>query len=271
VVKIALLRENGAEMGSRFSNAEAYEYLMGRWSRVLAESFLDFAGINDGERVLDVGCGTGALAASAAARTLRSEIVGIDPVAPFLDYARRRTPDPRVRFDLGDALNIPYRTGSFDRCLSLLVIMFIRDARRAVSEMRRVTRPGGSVAVCVWDKVGMEMNSIFSRAVVELDPAAAQRVQVQGYSEGMLASLWVAHGFSKVEEDALVIPMEFKSFDDFWLPHLGGQGPWASYLSGLSSGALSALQTRLRDKLLAGGSDGPLTLTAKALAVRGVC
>jgi len=258
-------------MDNRFSNAEAYEYLMGRWSSVLAESFLDFAGINDGERVLDVGCGTGALAASAAARTQRSEIVGIDPVAPFLDYARRRTLDPRVRFDLGDALSLPYPTGSFDRCLSLLVIMFIRDPGRAVSEMRRVTRPGGSVAVCVWDKVGMEMNSVFARTVAELDPAGAQRADVQGYSEGMLASLWVAHGFSHVEEDALVIPMEFKSFDDFWLPHLGGQGPWASYLSGLSSGALSALRTRLREKLLGGGSDGPFTLTARALAVRGVC
>jgi SAM-dependent methyltransferase len=258
-------------MDSRFSNAEAYEYLMGRWSRVLAEKFLDFVGLRDGERVLDVGCGTGALAASAAARTLRSEIVGIDPIAPFLDYARRRIPDARVRFDLGDALNLPYAPGSFDQCLSLLVIMFIGDAGRAVSEMRRVTRPGGSVAVCVWDKVGMEMNSVFARTIVELDPAAAQRADVQGYSEGMLASLWVAHGFLHAKEDALVIPMEFKSFDDFWLPHLGGQGPWASYISGLSSGALSALQTRLREKLLGGRSDGPFTLTAKALAVRGIC
>ena len=243
---------------------------MGRWSGVLAEKFLDFVGINDGERVLDVGCGTGALAASAAARTLRSEIAGIDPVAPFLDYARRRIPDARVRFDPGDALNLPYPAGSFDKCLSLLVIMFIRDAGRAVSEMRRVTRPGGAVAACVWDKAGMEMNTIFGRTVVALDPAAAQRVQVQGYSEGMLASLWAAHGFSKVEEGVLIIPMEFKSFDDFWLPHLGGQGPWASYLSGLSSGALTALQDRLREKLLAGRSDGPFTLTAKALAVRGI-
>lgn len=243
---------------------------MGRWSSVLAESFLDFAGLDDGERVLDVGCGTGALTASVAARTLRSEIVGIDPVAPFLDHARLRVPDSRVTFDPGDALNLPYPEGSFDRCLSLLVIMFIRDAGRAVSEMRRVTRPGGTVAVCVWDKSGMEMNSIFGRTVVELDPAAARQVDVQAYSQGMLASLWVEHGFSQVKEDALVIPMEFKSFDDFWQPHLGGQGPWARYLSGLSSGALSVLQARLREKLLAGRPDGPFTLKAKALAVRGI-
>jgi SAM-dependent methyltransferase len=176
-----------------------------------------------------------------------------------------------MQFDVGDALNLPYSTASFDKCLSLLVIMFIRDARRALSEMRRVTRPGGSVAVCVWDKVGMEMNSIFARTIVELDPAAAQRADVQGYSDGMLAAMWIEQGFSHVKEDALVIPLEFKSFDDFWRPHLGGQGPWAAYLSGLSSDALSALQTRLREKLLRGRSDGPFTLTAKALAVRGNC
>jgi SAM-dependent methyltransferase len=257
-------------MDNRFSNADAYEYLMGRWSRVLAEKFLDFAGINDGERVLDVGCGTGALVASLAARTLRSEIVGIDPIAPFLDRARRHIADSRVRFDLGDALTLSYPTASFDRCLSLLVIMFIRDAGRAVDEMRRVTRPGGTVAACVWDKAGMEMNSIFARTVVVLDPAAAQRADVQGYSEGMLASMWVDHGFSDVQEDALVIPLEFKSFDDFWRPHLGGQGPWASYLGGLSADKLSALQSRLREKLLGDGSDGPFTLKAKALAVRGI-
>lgn len=257
-------------MNDRFSNADAYEYLMGRWSRVLAEKFLDFSGIEDGERVLDVGCGTGALIASLAAQTARSKITGIDPVGPFVDYARRDITSSRVKFALGDAVKLPYPSDSFDRCLSLLVIMFIRDCGRAVDEMRRVTRPGGTVAACVWDKAGMEMNSIFARTIVALDPAAAQRADVQGYSEGMLASMWLEHGFSDVHEEPLVIPLEFKSFDDFWLPHLGGQGPWASYLGGLSADKLSALQSRLRERLLDGGSDGPFTLNAKALAVRGI-
>ncbi len=257
-------------MDERFSNAEAYDYYMGRWSRVLAEKFLDFVGIGDGARVLDVGCGTGALAFSLAARTLRSEIVGVDPTAPFIDSARAHAADPRLKFDVGDALTLPYPPASFDACLSLLVMMFIRDAATALREMRRVTRAGGTVAACVWDRDGMEMNSIFWQTAVELDPAARQRRETQNYGSGMLCSLWAQNGFSKVEESALMIPLEFKSFDDFWQPQLGGQGPSASYLSGLSSGAKLALQTRLREKLLGGRSDRPFTLTAKALAVRGI-
>lgn len=258
-------------MDNRFSNAQAYESYMGRWSRVLAEKFLDFAGIPDGGRVLDVGCGTRALARSLAARTVRSEIVGIDPVAPFVDYARAHAAERRIKFDVGDALNIPYPPASFDACLSLLVLMFIRDAGRALSEMGRVTRPGGSVAACVWDKDGMEMNSIFWKTAVDLDPAARQKRETQNYGAGMLSSLWIEHGFSSVKESALMIALDFQSFDDFWQPQLGGQGPSASYLSGLSSGAQLALQTRLREKLLGGRADGPFTLTAKAWAVRGIC
>src|SRR5512142_1187016 len=142
-------------MDNRFSNAQAYEYYMGRWSRVLAEKFLDFVGIRDGERVLDIGCGTGALARSLAARTLRSEIVGVDPIVPFVDYARAHASDPRMQFDVGDALNLSYPATAFDACLSLLVIMFIRDPGSALTEMRRVTRPGGIVAACVWDRDDM--------------------------------------------------------------------------------------------------------------------
>jgi SAM-dependent methyltransferase len=258
-------------MDNRFSNAEAYEYYMGRWSQVLAEKFLDFVGIRDGDRVLDIGCGTGALACSLAARTVRSEIVGIDPIVPFVDYARAHATDSRIRFDVGDALNLPLPPASFDACLSLLVIMFIRDAGSALTEMRRVTRPGGTVAACVWDKDGMEMNSIFWKTAVELDPAARQKRETQNYDAGMLSSLWIEHGFSSVKEDALVIPLDFRSFDDFWQPQLGGQGPSASYLSGLSSDAQLALHARLREKLLSGQGDGPFTLTAKAWAVRGIC
>lgn len=156
-----------------FLNAEAYERYIGRWSQRLAPRFMEFAGVVDGDRVLDVGSGTGSLALAVAAATRRSEVVGIEPSAPFVDYARTRTPDPRVRFEVGDAQSLPYADASFDKSLALLVINLIPDAPRAAAEMRRVTRPGGRMAGCVWDYGGgMTMLRAFWDAVVALDPAA---------------------------------------------------------------------------------------------------
>lgn len=132
-----------------FFNAEAYERLMGRWSRRLAPLLIEFADVREGDRVLDVGSGTGSLALAVNAAH-RSEVVGIDPSAAYVELARTRTADPRVRFDVGDAQVLPYPDASFDKCLALLVINFIPDARKAVAEMRRVTRPGGRVAARLW-------------------------------------------------------------------------------------------------------------------------
>ena len=255
---------------SKFFSAEAYEDYMGRWSRLLAARFIDFVGLRDGERLLDVGCGTGSLALAVAALTSRSEIVGIDPSAPFIEYARLRGKDPRLTFKVGDALSISYPDASFDKCLSLLVIMFIQDVAPAIAEMRRVTRHGGIVAACVWDRSGMEMNSVFWKTAVELDPAAERRRDAQAYSGGQLSSLWAESGFTGIEETALVIPLEFKSFDDFWTPLLGGQGPSASYLLGLPSDRQLALRERLREKVLGAGPERPFKLKAKAWAVHGV-
>src|SRR5215208_852186 len=137
-----------------FRNAEAYERFMGRWSRRLAPLLVRFGGLAAGERVLDVGCGTGSLALSLPGIADVASVTGVDLTPGFVEYASARNGDPRIGFQLGDARDLPFEDNSFDRAFSLLVLHFIPDAERAVAEMRRVVRPGGTVAAAVWDSYG---------------------------------------------------------------------------------------------------------------------
>src|SRR5688572_32454199 len=145
------------------ANAIGYGQLMGRWSVRLAALYADFARVIDGARTLDVGCGTGALVKVIAGMTRTGEIVGIDPGQSFVDFARTQFDDPRVTFRVGDAMQLPFATASFDQTLSLLVMMFIPAPEKAANEMRRVTRPGGTVSACTWRseerRVGKECRS----------------------------------------------------------------------------------------------------------------
>lgn len=252
-----------------FADGEAYDRHTGRFSRLLAGKFIGFAGVEDGERSLDVGCGTGSLIFTMAASTRRSEIFGIDSSASFIEYARSRAKEPRLTFEVGSALSLPYPDASFDRCLSLLVIQFIQDIRRAVSEMRRVTRPGGVVAACVWDRDGDELHLVFWDSAAELDPEVEHLRDTRAYVSGQLSKLWVESGFHGVEEEMFVILPEFKSFDEFWRPLAGGEGLSGTYLRGLSPDGQEALRGRLRQRVLGAGPDRSFKLKAVARAVRG--
>jgi SAM-dependent methyltransferase len=256
-----------------FANPEGYERLMGRWSRRLAEPFIDFARIADGDRVIDIGAGTGSLALAIGARFQRCQIVGIEPVAAFVEYARAHSPGARIRFDVGDGRELHFPDRSFDKALALLVLHFVEEPRRAVAEMRRVTRPGGTVAACGWEfSEGMTMSRLFWDTVVELDPEAEpqhSRHAALG-RQGEHAALWRDCGLLDVEERALVISMDFSDFDDFWSPYLAGATPTSTYVAGLPADRRRTLEERLRERLLKGGPDRPFSLDARAWAVRGV-
>lgn len=258
---------------SIFSQAEAYEAFMGRWSRSLAHSFVGFAGVRDGDAVLDVGSGTGALTAAVAAAAPSSRIVGVDPAAPYVELAGSRLGNPLVRFEVGDAQRLRFDDASFDRTLSLLAFNFIPDARRALGEMTRVTKPGGTVAVAVWDYgEGMEMLRAFWDEAVALDPASAAKDErgMPNCRRGDLAALWREQGLREVAEEGLVIETRFRSFDDFWQPFLGQQGPAGAYVASRNPAQREALRRRLRDRLVGEAADGELVLHARAWALRGI-
>jgi SAM-dependent methyltransferase len=255
-----------------FSMSSGYEQYMGRWSRLLAPAYTAFAGVKDGERVLDVGTGTGAVAATLAATMASSEIVGVDPSAAFIDYAGRSARSGHLRFEVGDAQALRFGDAAFDHAMALLVMNFIPDHDKALSEMRRVTRPRGVVSACVWDySAGMESLRFFWDEVVALDPAAVSKDErnMKLSREGQLGDLWRKAGLAEVREKALVIEQAFASFGDYWGPFLSGTGPGGAYVASLDVERRRQLEARLRTRLLGSGADGAFTLKARAWCVRG--
>lgn len=255
-----------------FAESTAYERFMGRWSRQLAPALVAFADVRPAQAVLDVGAGTGALAAAVATALPTARVTGVDPSAAYVAYARQHVQAGEARFVVGDAQALEFPDATFDRVLALLVMNFIPDRAKAIDQMVRVTRPHGVVAAAVWDYGdGMQMLRIFWDEAVALAPAAASRDErnMPLCRRGELAALWRAHGLEDVVETALEVSTEFTSFDDYWRPFLGGQGPAGAYVAGLQNENRGALETRLRRRLLGGRADGPFALKARAWAVKG--
>ena len=255
-----------------FSEADAYERFMGRWSRQMAPLLVTFAGVRDGDAVLDVGSGTGALTAAVAVSAPSSRIVGIDPSDQYVAFAQSRHLGARIRFEVGDGQQLRFGPAGFDRALSLLVLNFIPSPAKALDEMIRVTRPGGTVSAAVWDYgAGMEMLRVFWDEAGALDPAAASQDErhMPLCRQGELGALWREHGLQDVSEQALTIQTRFSSFDDYWSPFLAGQGPAGAFVAKLGERDRETLRLRLRKRLVGSGPDRPILLKASVWAVRG--
>jgi SAM-dependent methyltransferase len=252
-----------------FADAEAYERFMGRWSRLLAPMLVEFAGIPERGRALDVGSGTGSLAFAIAEARPHAEVIGIDPSKEYVGHAASRNRfGGRVNFEAGDAQQMRFGDAAFDASVSLLVFNFIPDRKKALAEARRVTKPGGPVAAAVWDYGGeMKMLRVFWDAAVAMDPAAGKLEErhMPLCRPGELTALWKDGGLERIEERPLDIAMQFASFDDYWEPFLLGQGPAGAYVRRLDATRRDKLRDELRRRI-----GGRLSMTGRAWAVRGV-
>jgi SAM-dependent methyltransferase len=240
----------------------------------VAREFVPWLAVDPDRRWLDVGCGTGMLTRAVLETAAPREVVGLEPSDGFLAYARAHTPDARARFEAGDARSLPFDAGEFDAVIAGLVLNFVPDPARAVVDMRRVARSGGSVGVYVWDYAGqMQMLRAFWDAAGSLDPAAIALDEGRRFPichPPALSDLFETAGLGEVAVRAIDVPTLFRDFDDFWLPFLGGQGPAPNYLLALDEGRRAAVRDRIRSTLPI-AADGSIHLTARAWAVRGTC
>jgi SAM-dependent methyltransferase len=237
---------------------------MGQYSEPLAVAFADFAGVRGGQRVLDVGCGPGALTAVLVDRLGADAVAAVDPSKPFVAAATERFPDVDVR--LASAEQLPYADDSFDAALAELVVHFMKDPVAGLREMVRVTRPGGVVAACVWDHAGDRGPlSTFWNAVRDLDGAARDESGLAGARAGHLGELAREAGMRDVEESELRVNVEFESLEDWWTPYTLGVGPAGAYVAGLDESRREALRARCAELL----PDAPFTMSAIAWCVCG--
>lgn len=244
--------------------ASAYDAFMGRYSRLLAGQMADLAGVRSGDRALDVGCGPGALTSELVARLGADHVAAVDPSEPFVAAIRERLPGVDIRRAGAEAL--PFDDGEFDAAIAQLVVHFMADPVQGISEMRRVTRPGGMVAACVWDHAGGRGPvSDFWRAAASLDPGIADESHLPGAREGHLAELFAAAGLRDVASTTVSAPLEHGSFEAWWEPYEAGVGPAGAYVARLSADRRAALRERCRELL----PPAPFTLEALAWAVRG--
>jgi SAM-dependent methyltransferase len=259
----------------RASDGAAYERFLGRWSRLLAGPFAEFARPADHGSVLDVGCGTGSLALTLAERGAPDQVAGIDVAAPYIAFARSRAGAAGIGFAVGDVCSLPYSDRRFAAALAQLSLNFVPDAAQAVREMRRVVRPGGAVAAAVWDfRGGLVFQRLFWDTASGLDPGAgATRDRLFSGPLALpdgLPALWHDAGLAAVERHSITIRMEYADFADYWEPLLGGQGPVGAYVEGLPPERRRQIGERVRAAFLSGAPDGSRSLTATAWAVRGI-
>jgi ubiquinone/menaquinone biosynthesis C-methylase UbiE len=252
-----------------FTDGEAYERMMGRWSRVVSETFFAWLDLPKGLRWLDVGCGNGAFTGEIIARCDPAKVVAIDPSEEQLAFARTRPGTKMAKFEAGDAHKLSFDDGTFDVAIMALVLAFLPDPAKAVAEMTRTVRPGGWVATYMWDlpNGGAPTSPIYA-AIESLGLTVPFRPNYEASRLEAMRAFWEKAGLEAIETRVIRIPVRFANFDEFWDSKAVPVGPQGKVIAGMSPAAREQLRTRLREQLPA-ASDGHILYESLANAVKG--
>lgn len=271
-MSIATSNDAGRPLES-WETGDGYEHYIGRWSRLVAQDFIAWLAPKRSLRWVDVGCGTGALTHAILAAAHPSAIVSVDPASGFVAHARQHLNDPRVAWGSGDAQHLPLADAGFDVAVSGLTLNFLADPAKAVAEMARVTRPGGTIAAYVWDYgERMELIRVFWDAALMLDATARDLDEGRRFPicrADALRRLFDDAGLQRLAIHPIDVATVFADFDDYWSPFLRGQGPAPSYCVALTQDRRVELQEQVK-ALLPIARDGRIRLTARAFAACGV-
>ena len=258
-------------MHDLWQSGDPYEFYMGRWSKLVADQFVDWLLPKPGRKWLDVGCGTGSLSEAIIHRHDPETVISIDQSEGFIRTAQQRLGNKAI-CKVGDALSLPLDDASIDVAVSGLVLNFIPEPEKALAEMKRVTREGGTAAVYIWDYAGkMDFLNYFWDVAVELNPNIPHLHEGHRFPDSnaeQLLDIFERVGFSNLESTPLEINMNFNSFDEYWKPFLGGQGPAPTYAAKLDDRERNHLREAL-ERMLPIKVDGSICLSARAWATKG--
>jgi ubiquinone/menaquinone biosynthesis C-methylase UbiE len=260
-------------IGRKYADADGYDAYMGGWSSKLAGPFLDFASVRDGGTLVDLGCGTANLLAAAAAVLRNARLVGVDPSAVLLAKAQKRPELVRATLLEGRAERIPLGDATSDFTLSLLVLQEFADRPAALAEMRRITRPGGTIAACQWDFARMPVIDALMASIGTVQPSAIQAIAANSprafVDEDELSACWRDAGLAQVQAARITVTRSFDAFEDLWRPLLVGSTPSTLTLASLSRREQLAVREGMETRLGWQGR-GPLRVSAEAIVVRGL-
>ncbi len=255
----------------RWTSGADYDRWMGRWSRLLAREFLEWLNLPGGLRWIDICCGSGVLTEAIVERNAPAAVVGIDLSPEQINFARQHRARDNVTFEIANAMSLPFADASFDVAVCGFGLNYIPDPHQGLEEFRRVVRPGGSLAIYVWDyEHGAKFLRAFWDTAIAVDGEAAAFDQARRFpmcTQAELRALFARTNLKDVTTHPLDIVTRFTSFDDYWEPLMSGQGSAPGYLATRDPQVQTKIRERLRT-VLPINSDGAIELPARAWAIR---